>query len=522
MGLFPFYCVFHGRRRPVLRFTRLFMEATDALQTAVSSADIVSGADVVSGSSVLSASDVVSASDAAGSGSLPVSGIITAAIIIFALIIIGFEIIRSRYVLSVTKRTVVLDNLPEAFDGTRIAVVSDLHQMRFGDFNEELAKHIRREFPDYVFFAGDMGDAKKFNVDAFYDFLDSIGSDIPMIMVPGRDDLRIGGGAVHRNFVREVEHAGALLLNNTCAELLSDKSKLYVYGFCPPLEPQEDVEAVKWDFAPVDNGDLPAMLGRCPSDAPVLLLAHDPRPFEAYSNWGAQLVISGYSQGGIVRIPCLGGIFPVDGGKLFPQYTGGEYELNGSRMVVNRGLGSPRGLRFLNAPEITLITLSLPEDRKPVVEPNAGTEKKPIEPTEATLPLKDRIKNQFTFISDWFRSETNSLRELLYERSIQIRDFFSLMTGKKRSRFAKAADEKKRQNTYVAPKKQKKHIPDRSKGAAEHYKRKGQFTVKPSARIRNEDESFGTNYDAEMRTDLDDERSDLFRRNDNRSGKKKK
>ena len=502
-----------------MRFSGLIMEAAD---TIVSAADALGG-DVVSGSAVsgaevtVSSGDVVSGADLAGGAASPAGRIIVISIIVFAVIMLVFEFIRSRYVLTVTRRTVVLDELPEAFDGTRIAVVSDLHQMRFGDFNEELAKHIRREFPDYVFFAGDMGDAKKFNVDAFYDFLDSIGNDIPLIMVPGRDDLRIGGGAVHRNFVREVEHAGALLLNNSCAELLSEKSKLYVYGFCPPLEPQEDVEAVNWNFAPVEAGDLSAMLGRCPSDAPVLLLAHDPGSFEAYSQWGAQLVICGYQHGGLVRIPHFGGMFSVDGGKLFPRYTGGEYELDGSCMVVNRGLGSPNGIRFFNAPEITLITLSLPEERKPAVEAAQLPEEEKTEPADPALPLSQRLRSQFDFVSDWFRSETRSLRELLYERSSQIRDFFSLMTGKKRSRFSKAADEKKRQNTYIAPKKTKKHIPDRSKGAAEHYKRKGQFTVKPTQHTRvSDDESFGTNYDnSDLRTGLDDERSEMFRRKDN-------
>lgn len=505
--------------------SRFFLEA--AAETGVSSASVssssvsatdvvsssvVSGSEAVSGTDViLSMTDtVVSASDAAA-GSLSVGSIIWICVIVFALLMIGFEIIRSRYVLSVTHREVILDDLPEAFDGTRIAVISDLHQQRFGDFNEELAKHIRREFPDYVFVAGDMGDAAKYNVDAFYDLLDSLGSDIPLIMVPGRDDLRIGGGAVHRNFLREVEHAGGLMLNNSCAELLSGKSKLYVYGFCPPLEQQEEVPAVEWDYAPVTDDDLPAMLGRCPSDAPVLLLTHDPRPFEAYSKWGAQLVLSGYSHGGTVRLPYFGGVFPVDEGKFFPEYTGGEYELNGSRMIVNRGLGSPKGLRFLNAPEISVITLSLPESRRPAVE--EVEEEVVEEKREPVLSFRERAKNQAAIISDWAKGESRSLRELLYERSIQIRDFFSLMFGKKRSRFAKAADEKKRQNTYIAPKKPKKPAVDRTKRA-------GQFSVKPAKRIENENESFGTSYESERRTGLDDERSDMFRRDGNGSGQK--
>ncbi len=508
--------------------SRLLIQAAEGAsvpQAPASTADVVSssvlsGSDVVS-SSALSGSDVVSstvvsgadiitsATDLMGGGSR-VGTIIWICVIVFALMMLVFEIIRSRYVLSVTHREVVMDDLPEAFDGTRIAVISDLHQMRFGDFNEELAKHIRREFPDYIFVAGDMGDAGKFNVDAFYDLLDSLGSDIPLIMVPGRDDLRIGGGAVHRNFLREVEHAGGLMLNNSCAELLSGKSKLYVYGFCPPLESKEDVPAVEWDYAPVSEGDLPAVLGRCPSDAPVLLLTHDPRNFEAYSKWGARLVFSGYSHGGVVRLPYFGGMLPVDEGKFFPEYAGGEYELDGTRMIVNRGLGSPKGLRFLNAPEITVVTLSMPESRRPVVEQAAEEETAPEVKPESNMTLKERLRSQTAIISDWAKGESRSLRELLYERSIQIRDFFGLMFGKKRSRFAKAADEKKRRNTYIAPKKQ---TPDRTKRA-------GQFTVKPARRIEDENETFGTNYDTDMRTGLDDERSDMFRRDGNGSSQK--
>lgn len=471
-----------------------------------------SGADIsasdVSAADVSAADAAVSLGDAgaATSGFTLTSGnIIVICIIVFAVIMLAFEFIRSRFVLSVTRRTVVLDDLPEAFDDTRIAVVSDLHQMRFGEFNQELAKHIRREEPDYILFAGDMGDSKKFNVDAFYDFMDSLGSDIPLIMVPGEHDLRIGGGAVHKNFAREVEHAGALLLNNSCAELMSGESKLYIYGFCPPLEPSEELPATDWKLAPVGENDLPAMLGRCPSDAPVLLLAHDPSAFDAYCAWGADVILCGHEHGGLIRLPYLGGFFAPEKGSRRSKYSGGLYENDGHHMLVTRGLGTPSAFRFLNAPEVSMLILSLPEDKKPAPPPEPA-EPKPedevIMPVAASEPLGERVRRQASIISDWGRGEARSLRELLYERSIQIRDFFSLMFGKKRSRFAKTADEKKKASIYVAPKKPK---PTRY----EKLRSKGQFTVR---KVDPEEDdfsgSFGTDYDAHMRTDFDDERSD--------------
>lgn len=460
---------------------RIFVNAAGSADAAAASA-----------SDMISAADVASATDAAAGTGLSTGGIILICLCVFLLLMVALEFIRSRYVLSVTRKTLVLDDLPKDFDGTRIALVSDLHQMRFGDFNEELAKHIRRESPNYIMFAGDMGDSLKYNVDAYYDFVDSLGRDIPLIMVPGNHDLRLGGGAVHKNFVREMEHAGALLLNNSCAELLSGDSKLYVYGFCPPLEPKKDVSVKQWSFAPVGDADIPAMLGRCPSDAPVLLLAHDPQPFSSYSKWGARLILCGHMHGGLVRLPFLGGVFSPNKGKFFPKYSSGLFNNEHSSMYVTRGLGTPLGVRFFNAPEIVILTL---------VTPDSGLLKEPVaDPGES---IGEKAKKQTGVAADWAKGEIRSLKALLYERSVQLRDFFGLMFGRKRSRFAKAADEKIKKNTYIAPKKPKSAAPDRTK-------RKGQFTVKPRDNDYGDDlrdgESFDSHENERLRTDSDKRR----------------
>ena len=43
---------------------------------------------------------------------------------------------------------------------------------------------------------------------------------------------------------------------------------------------------------------------------------------------------------------------------LFPKYSSGLYEVEGKKLIVSRGLGrGVRGFRFLNKPEINVITL---------------------------------------------------------------------------------------------------------------------------------------------------------------------
>ena len=89
-----------------------------------------------------------------------------------------------------------------------------------------------------------------------------------------------------------------------------------------------------------------------------LLLAHRNNRFaRQYSLLGADLVCSGHAHGGIVRLPGTDGLFSHDL-DLFPSYTAGLYEENGSVLFVTRGLGnSGPSFRVFNRPEIAVLTL---------------------------------------------------------------------------------------------------------------------------------------------------------------------
>ena len=380
---------------------------------------------------------------------IPTGVALILSLLLFIGILTALELLRSKYVLNVTRRTLIMKDLPRGFDGTKLCIISDLHQMRFGENNEELAKKIKREEPDYILFPGDMGDCDSFNVDAFYDLLESLGDDIPVILSPGNDDLKLGGGRVHRNFLKEVENAGAVMLNNSCAVMTYEGEKIYIYGFTQPLEPKKKVPVKLWENAPIAENDVLALLGKCPKDAPVILLAHDPRPFGAYRKWGASLVVSGHMQGGMIRLPVIGGLIGPSG-ELRPRYSGGLYERNGSAMYVTRGLGSSGKLRrFLNAPEIAVLTLACRPEKRQSKAARAAIRRK----NSSARSIFGDVKQQLSGTGEYFRSEAHSLRDLLDERLTQLRDFFALLFGKKRSRFAIKVDEEKRRNTYVAPKK---------------------------------------------------------------------
>ena len=77
---------------------------------------------------------------------------------------------------------------------------------------------------------------------------------------------------------------------------------------------------------------------------------------DLYRQYPFDLVLSGHTHGGQVRIPLLvNGLFAPDQG-WFPQYAGGLYEVGETSLVVSRGLSYyPRLPRVFDPPEVVVI-----------------------------------------------------------------------------------------------------------------------------------------------------------------------
>ena len=89
----------------------------------------------------------------------------------------------------------------------------------------------------------------------------------------------------------------------------------------------------------------------------TVVLAHEPQYLARYAGTGVDLVLSGHAHGGQFRLPFVGGIVAPDQGFL-PEYTAGEYYMNGTEMIVSRGLGnSVIPVRLFNYPEIVCVEL---------------------------------------------------------------------------------------------------------------------------------------------------------------------
>lgn len=87
---------------------------------------------------------------------------------------------------------------------------------------------------------------------------------------------------------------------------------------------------------------------------PTVLLSHAP----LITDVPVDLILSGHTHGGQVRLPFIGGLVAPDQG-FFPEYDKGAYQLeSGATLYIDSGLGtSLLPIRFLNQAQVTLLTI---------------------------------------------------------------------------------------------------------------------------------------------------------------------
>jgi uncharacterized protein len=102
--------------------------------------------------------------------------------------------------------------------------------------------------------------------------------------------------------------------------------------------------------------DLAAALASVPSDVLLLLLAHNPDAWLDPLAGRADLVLSGHTHGGQIRLPLLGAAH-TQGTHLARSGASGWFRQGHTRLFVSRGVGESLPLRLGAAPQVALIHL---------------------------------------------------------------------------------------------------------------------------------------------------------------------
>jgi len=244
--------------------------------------------------------------------------------------------------LQITDYTYKSEKIPSSFDGYTIAFLSDLHCKSFGPNNEKLVHAIMEASPDLIVFTGDMIDEKHSDLTPFSALLDSISSVAPIYSVTGNHEYRSGAPVAEMN----------QLYAQYSVTTLKDES-VYLYNIDSHIL-LTGIDAASGSYNTIVN--FPANTS---SDFSILLY-HYSDQFPYLLGKGYDLIFSGHTHGGIVRLPFVGGLLDTTG-TFFPEYDGGIYQSGYTTMLSSRGLGDAFFPRFYNRPELIIVTLESEE-----------------------------------------------------------------------------------------------------------------------------------------------------------------
>jgi len=256
-----------------------------------------------------------------------------------------------RHWIEVVETEVHLRGLPEAFDGLRVAQLSDIHMDEYTEpfFVREAVRRVNELEPDVVLLTGDFvseiprgGD---FAIGAAWQCAQLLRElrCSQLYGILGNHDIVVGAHPV----MEALTAHGIRMLRNGYLPIERPGGRIWLAGFDDPLCGMPDAELA-----------IPGKI-RGVAGEPLILMCHTPdyadtllkHPAGQAVDW----MLSGHTHGGQIRLPWVGAThLPALGRK----YVEGWFRFGSMQLYVNRGLGTVGvPFRFDCPPEITLHTL---------------------------------------------------------------------------------------------------------------------------------------------------------------------
>ena len=245
---------------------------------------------------------------------------------------------------------VPLPRLSEAWDGFRIAQLSDFHYDEYFSvvpLRKAIAM-VNQQQPDLIVLTGDFVTSPKRRpsrsvamraaqaVEPCAALLAQLHARAGMLAVLGNHDIDTDAGHI----IDVLQSRGIPLLRNRSVPLERDGKRLWFAGVDDVLEGKP-----RLDLA----------LKNIPSDETVVLLAHEPDWADYVSRHPVDLQLSGHSHGGQIRFPIIGAPYLPP---LAKKYPWGLRRIGPLALYTNSGIGTIRIPMRLNCPpEVTMITL---------------------------------------------------------------------------------------------------------------------------------------------------------------------
>ena len=240
-----------------------------------------------------------------------------------------------RHRIGMTSTTLPVAGLPQALDGLRISLITDIHHSRIVPASDvvhaiELAMSAR---PDLIVLGGDyvtFGDRA---------FVGPVAELLGALQAPHGVFAVLGNHDDDRDMAAALAAKGFTVLKDQRTQVTIRNETLTLAGIRFWTRRAENI-------ARVVNG----------AEGTVLLLAHDPRRLVEAANLKVPAVLSGHTHGGQIILPGVGAIAR----RSFPVLSG-LGQLGDTSIFVSRGVGTIYvPVRINCPPEVALLTLRRP------------------------------------------------------------------------------------------------------------------------------------------------------------------
>lgn len=249
----------------------------------------------------------------------------------------------ARYIgttgLTIREYSVINEKIPESFHGFKIVQFSDTHygMTTFNDELKNMVNKINLLNPDIVIFTGDL-------VDYHYNLKDEEKNDV--INILSEIDSKLGVYAVTGNHDQNSNYES--ILNGANITLLKNKYE-YIHNGT-----SEKIMLIGLDDYLEGTLDLDNTFNYEDDTNYKILLSHEPDIYDRLPKT-PDLMLSGHSHNGQVRIPLAGAIYKTVGAK---KYYDPEYTLGNTKMFISGGIGTSKyKVRLFDRPSINLYRL---------------------------------------------------------------------------------------------------------------------------------------------------------------------
>ena len=252
-------------------------------------------------------------------------------------LVLGDAFLREPHAVEVTEVALPLAKVPPGRE-LRLVQLSDLHMGSFSAYHQRVARLVNAQRPDLIVLTGDFLEKKR-NIRHVERFLSLLRAAQGMVAVQGNWEYwsRMEGKLLRRHLQR----AGATLLINQRHDLTLHGVPVSILGLDYPSE--------------TDN--LGQLQGQADPSRLNVLLSHVPAFDHEALESKVDLILSGHTHGGQVRLPFLAPLY-------LPRFSGhfveGLFRVGAADtpLYVTRGIGtSVLPVRFLCRPEITVVRL---------------------------------------------------------------------------------------------------------------------------------------------------------------------